>query len=461
VPQLDFDAPLVVVTTDSHIGPRLREDLRPYCPKKYLEEYDAYIELCAPASSDPVDSYFRVFNSTIDEETLNGNEATRVSLAALRRNATAGHYDAQERVKDMDRDGVAAEVVFHGSQNGHSFPFLDPTLGTFNALHFSPNKSPHELELAAVGIHMYNQFLADQCSTSPGRHIGLMHLPMWDIEAAVRELEWAYGAGLRGVNFPAPKAGIRPYDDLAWDPFWGACEERGLVLTTHDGAGIDDMTVTRAHTHLAVSLEGDLTRKLFPRLIFGGTFERFPNLKLVLTELENPASAWWVQTARRYDQIWEVNRKSLSAQAPRRPSDYMANNIFLGQSFLHAVPAEVTVAVERGYASNFTWGSDYPHQEGVYRHVEDDETEPRTRSGLRAAFCQAPPEAAIAMIGATAAKIYSCDLDDLAAVARRINAITLRELAVPPAVIPDEWALTAQSQHLYPEFHGAAALPVA
>ena len=30
-------APLVIVSCDTHIGPRLGEDLRPYCPKEHLD----------------------------------------------------------------------------------------------------------------------------------------------------------------------------------------------------------------------------------------------------------------------------------------------------------------------------------------------------------------------------------------------------------------------------------------
>jgi hypothetical protein len=35
--------PIVMVSTDTHIGPRLREDLRRCCPRKYLRAYDDYI----------------------------------------------------------------------------------------------------------------------------------------------------------------------------------------------------------------------------------------------------------------------------------------------------------------------------------------------------------------------------------------------------------------------------------
>jgi predicted TIM-barrel fold metal-dependent hydrolase len=451
MPETTTDQPLVVVTTDSHIGPRLKEDLRDYCPKQYLEEYDDYVRGYEP-HLDPT-SMFRVFNPDFDVAPRSA-EGFQVSMAALKLNATAGHHDVHARLKDMDRDGVAGEIIYHGSQNGHPFPFLDPSGGTFNAQWWTPTGSARELELAAVGQQMYNRWLADQCSVEPERHVGLAHLPMWDIDAAIQELERAHSSGLTGINLPGPKPGIKPYDDLAWDAFWAICEERGIALSTHDGAGFDDLSVRRPHMLIALSLEGDLPRKMFPRLIFGGTFERFPNLKLALTELQHPASAWWTQLCKRYDQIWEANLEVLRAQVPRPPSEYISSNVFLGQSYLHAVPSEVTIAVRDGYASNFMWGSDYPHQESVYRPAEDDDVETRTQLGLRNALHSAPPDMATAILGETAARVYSMDLDKLKVVARRIGAMTLDQLLVPPVEVPDEWAVIARTQNPYPEFHG-------
>ena len=34
--------PVVVVSNDTHIGPRLIEDLRPYCPSKHLDDFDRF-----------------------------------------------------------------------------------------------------------------------------------------------------------------------------------------------------------------------------------------------------------------------------------------------------------------------------------------------------------------------------------------------------------------------------------
>jgi predicted TIM-barrel fold metal-dependent hydrolase len=447
---IEVDEHLIVVTTDSHIGPRLKEDLREYCPKRHLADYAAFLRAVEPFS-DPFGIYKMFDDAAADDSSA--SRGRQLSFAALKRNATPGHHDVRERLKDMDRDGVAAEIIYHGSQNGQCFPFLKPAGGTFNAFVFSPIGSAHELELAAVGQHMYNQWLADQCSVEPERHVGLAHLPMWDIEAATRELEWAHAAGLRAVNFPAPKPGIAPYDSPSWEPFWAAVEERGMALCTHDGAGVDDVSVARPHSLLASFLEGDLIKKMFPRMIFSGLFERHPDLRLVLTELQQPASSWWTQTGQRYDELWETNRDRLGEQVPYRPSEYIASNVFLGQSYLHALPSEALIAVRDGYAANIMWGSDYPHQEGVYRHPEPSETETRVQLGLRNAFSAAPADVARAMVGETAVSVYGLDRERLARVAMRIGAITPGRLATPLADPPAEWAILARSQTVFPEYH--------
>jgi predicted TIM-barrel fold metal-dependent hydrolase len=442
VDAVSLDEPLIVVTTDSHIGPRLAEDLRPYCPAEHLDDYDDFVRRCEPYT-DP-----KALFSTFAPKDQNPDFATRV--AALERNATEGHHDVAARLVDMDRDGVAAEIIFHGSQNGQPFPFIDPAGGTFNAMIFSPIGSRRELDLAAVGQRMYNTWLADQCSQAPERCIGLAHLPMWDIDAAIHELERAHDAGLRGVNFPAPKLGITPYDDLRWEPFWAVCQERGIILSTHEGSAVDDVSVNRPHTPLVAQME-ELPRKMLPRLIFSGIFERFPGLKLVLTELQQPTSLWWTQTARRYDELWEQNRLQLAEELPRPPSEYLHGHVFLGQSLLHALPSEVQRAIDDGYSANVLWGSDYPHQEGVYRRSTNDADETMTERGLRNAFSSVAPEYARAMVGENAVAVYGLDRATLLEVSRRIGAITLAELGRPLETIPEEWRIISRA-HVFPEY---------
>jgi hypothetical protein len=137
----------------------------------------------------------------------------------------------------------------------------------------------------------------------------------------------------------------------------------------------------------------------------------------------------------------------------------MAANVYLGQSYLHALPSEVDIAVRDGYAANFTWGSDYPHQEGVYRHPDPDDVETRISMGLRHAFSGAPADVAKGMVGENAIAAYALDRTQLAAVAERIGAITPSRLATPLDTVPEEWAILARSQTVFPEYHLANPVP--
>jgi hypothetical protein len=149
----------------------------------------------------------------------------------------------------------------------------------------------------------------------------------------------------------------------------------------------------------------------------------------------------------------------LEQAVPRPPSEYIASNVVLGQSYLHALPSEVEIAVRDGYAANFTWGSDYPHQEGVYRHPDPDEEETRISMGLRHAFSGAPADVAKGMVGENAVAAHGLDRSRLAAVAERIGAITPSRLATPLDTVPEEWAILARSQTVFPEYHLANPEP--
>lgn len=316
--EVDRQEPVVVVSNDTHIGPRLVEDLREYCPGQYLEEFDA-------------------FAATARKE----REAAETMLAGSGylnhpNFRTEGHHDSAARLRDYDHDGVAAGVLFHGSMNLEPIPFISQPLGR-------PRVQANQ-ELVDVGQRIYNRWLADFVSQAPDRHIGLAYLPMWDVEAAVTEVRWAHGAGLRGINFPAMRDGEVPeYNRRSWEPLWAVCEELQMPLVTHVGGG----TTARYSGLEAVALmqiesAGFLSQRAVWWMIFGGVFERHPGLKLVITETPGD---WFSTKATELDTLhafYESKRDepltaALLAQVPRPPSEYMARNVFFRREFRLAV----------------------------------------------------------------------------------------------------------------------------
>jgi predicted TIM-barrel fold metal-dependent hydrolase len=324
-------------------------------------------------------------------------------------------------------------VIFHGLNQGagvYPLPWGD-NIGVGGDA-----STPHDL--VGLGRHIYNRWLADFCSVEHERRAGLCQLPMWDIDAAIDELEWAAEAGLRGVNFPRVQPGIRSYNDPAWDRFWSACEDLVMPLTTH-AQGIPIGPSQEFTSGLpgggiigTLDLIGESARMAMPYLIFGGVFDRHPRLNLVFTE---QPGTWWDTTMHGLDSMVKglssYNGPSAHALSKlgKLPSEYCAEQVFIGATCLAEFEAKAAVA--GGYQTQVLYGTDYPHPEGSFQLAQSDDEYPMTKLTLRDALHDIDRESAARMAGENAARVYGLDLDKLRAVAARINAITFDELTDP------------------------------
>jgi predicted TIM-barrel fold metal-dependent hydrolase len=415
--------PVVIVSNDTHIGPRLVEDLRPYCPAAHLDEFDA-------------------FAATADTEKQAASRMLEGSGYLDHPNfRTAGHHDSAARLADYDHDGIAAGVIFHGSMNMEPIPFVGGGLG-------KARRAPVDVELAGVGQAIYNRWLADLVTEAPHRHVGLAYVPMWDVDAAVAEVQWARDAGMKGINFPAMRDGDLPeYNRRSWEPLWQVCEELQMPLVTHVGAatnarysGLESVALLQVESGNFVS------KRAIWWMIFAGVFERHPGLKLVITE--TPGS-WFRGTAEELDGVYswyeakrdEPLNQALFEQVPRRPSEYMARNVFFGASF--ASPLEVEQAVLHGLESQLLWGSDYPHLEGTFVYDEGHARPSVTRASLRNTFANVPAAATRRMVGGNAIDVFGLDAEALQAIACQIDAPTIEELGTPIDAMPAGASVTA------------------
>lgn len=410
----DADAPAVVVSCDSHVGPLLRGQLRDYCPAEHLDAFDAFAD---------------AHEAALAESMARRGENDREAFASEYPEGTLpGHHDIDARIADMDREGVAAEVIYHFSMNGEPLPFVTNPAGGLGAV------SGDALAMGAVGYRIYNRWLADFVSVQPERHVGLAYLPTWDIDAAVAEVEWAADAGLKGVNFPPPgRPGHLEYNHPAWEPFWSACEANGMALHTHSGnaAAFDYFGGPGGQDLLVYECGGWMGRRAVWWLIHGRVFARHPDLKLVITE---QYEGWWTSTLRELDAVYVRFGWRNPDQLPELPSEYARRNVLLGASFLSKHLA--AQALQEGFVDNVLWGRDYPHIEGSF-HVFDGPPERAvSRLALRNTLAGLPVDAARAMAGENAVRALGLDREALARVAARIGAPSGAELVTPPADLP-------------------------
>jgi predicted TIM-barrel fold metal-dependent hydrolase len=417
---IDMAAPVPIVSCDGHIGPRW-SDMRPYCPKALLEQYDAEEAQLAVMAAQ--------FGALVPEE-MEAPQARVHAEQAARMRAAEGAHDMRARLRDMDADGVVAELIFHGVQDLRPVPWVG--LAGFQLGELQRGEG---MDLASAGIHMYNQWLADACSIEPERHVGAALLPMWDIGASVRELEWARRAGLRAVNFPSPRRGLRFYDDPAWEPLWSACDDAQMPLVTHAGAiDVEDVHTTGRHAVFLAELEsgGWPGRRALNRMIFSGVFERHPGLELLLVEQNHH---WWTATIEEMDSAYLSHSWMVSDIMPKPPSEYLRDHVFIGASFM--APFEAEAAVRDGYADNVMWGRDYPHVEGTWQPAVPGDERNMTLESLRYCYSGVAAEQTKAMISDNGIRILGLDHRALQKVAERIGSPSLERIAKPIDAIPE------------------------
>ncbi len=329
------------------------------------------------------------------------------------------NWDNERRIREMDGQGVVAEVVFPNT--------VPPFFPTGQVVAPAP-KNDGEFPKRLAGLHAHNRWLVDFVAAYPKRRAGLGQIFLNDVEQAVGDVRWMKDHGIAGVLLPgvAPDTPwIEPLYSPIYDPLWAVCQELEMPVTHHSGgSGIPAYGNYPFYNTLFVLETGFFCNRAFWHLVVSGVFDRFPDLKLVLTE---QGTAWVPGTLARMDQLWErmvATGRIGELGAPegaitkRKASDYFRDNVWMGASF----PGPADAAAFEGIGiDKVMWGSDYPHDEGTY---------PNTRESLRAAFSDWREPELRMVLSENIAKVYGFDLDALAPLAAA-HGPAVDELAVP------------------------------
>ena len=115
--------------------------------------------------------------------------------------------DPHLRAKELDRDGVDAEVIY----------------GMLAAA-----AKLSDAEASAEMLRIYNDFIIDFCKHYPQRMIGLACLPFGDIEAAAKEVHRVAKLGVKGVELSC-SWDMKPMWHPSWEPLWQAINEDAVA----------------------------------------------------------------------------------------------------------------------------------------------------------------------------------------------------------------------------------------
>ena len=250
--------------------------------------------------------------------------------------------DPALRLKDQDRDGVQAEVLYG-------------ILGTAQRL--------NDPEAAAEVMRIYNEWLDGFCTSRPGRFAGIASIPNHDMAAAVTEIgRVARRGGVRGVEV-SKTHDMKPLHDPSWNDLWSAAAEAELPVHFHTiGTTRPDfsgMSKQQARAAFAVHITGFQLAMAWTlmEIIYGGVLEAHPKLKVVIGE---SGIGWIPYVLEHMDLEWEDQFKDLTLTM--KPSDYWRRQCKatyqsdkVGIRLLDLLGEETVM-----------WGSDFPHPDGVW-----------------------------------------------------------------------------------------------
>ena len=94
-----------------------------------------------------------------------------------------------------------------------------------------------------AGLRAHNRWMVDFCAQTPGRRKSPIQIFLYDIDDAFAEIRWGHEAGLPAVLVPAvaPNHPLEGLWSRRYDPIWALCQELGLPVNQHVGAGTPDL----------------------------------------------------------------------------------------------------------------------------------------------------------------------------------------------------------------------------
>ncbi len=393
-----------VISADSHVAVAL-PTFREYMPAKHLDTFDAYLsareEIARKRSSDMME----LFKDALD--THPKKLKAFVEHPACVPGGAPGLWDPQVRLQHMDEQGIAGDVLI---------PDFAPWDVPFGALDGGMEKrggiiergQMYEPELVAAGCHAWNAWLADFCTHSPDRFAGMALVPAHDPSRAAEEVRWAAEAGMRGgILLPGQFPGLPGYHDPMYDPMWQALAETRMPVNIHVGNDLPKYEGEEAFTLISTE-QMFFGRRTLWFLMWGGVFERFPDLKVVFTEQD----CYWVpQTLNELEDIYDgqFSGAPVRKQLSLRPSEYWRRQCYAAATFMSRPEAERRHLIG---IDNIMWAGDYPHIESTW---------PYTQLVIRHTFNGIPEEEIAQVLCGNAAELYGFDVEKLDVIAEKIG----------------------------------------
>jgi aminocarboxymuconate-semialdehyde decarboxylase len=256
---------------------------------------------------------------------------------AARGGGSGGSILGPGRLQVMDRQGVDVQAL---SINGYWWYEAD-----------------RDLARRIVGAQ--NEGLAEWVARHPDRFVALASVALQHPELAAAQLEDAVKRlGLRGASIGGHVNGEDP-SLPKYDPFWAKAAALGVVVFMHPGGAVNLIKDG------ALQGRGDLgniignpleTTYFLSRLIFDGTFDKFPGLRVCAAHAGGYLPSYLGRT-----EAACVVRENANCANRKKPSEYLKSHIlvdtmiFSGEGLRHLVAEMGVGQIVYGTDVPFNW----------------------------------------------------------------------------------------------------------
>jgi len=243
-----------------------------------------------------------------------------------------GHFDYELRIREMDRFGIDLSIVSLTC----------------------PNVYWGDGETSELAARESNDSMQAAQARWPDRIRWFTSLPWEYPDRAIRELERSCANGAVGVMVLGNIAG-KGLTDPMFEPVWAAIDQRALPVLVHptDPLGAEAMGIAPHNLFWSVGFTYDTTLAV-AKMIFGGFFDRFPNLKLIASHgggmLPYLVGRFEMGDRVEFDHLREIKRK---------PTDYL-RHIYYDSITYDLKPLRYLIDVVG--LSQVMLGTDWPHR---------------------------------------------------------------------------------------------------
>lgn len=226
-----------------------------------------------------------------------------------------------------------------------------------------------------------NDDIAELISKYPKNYLGLATIPMQDTELAIQELERCKEIGLTGVQIGSNINDLNLSEDRFF-PIFEACEKLSLAVLVHPWNMMGQKQMQKYWLPWLVGMPAETARAVCS-LIFGGIFEKLPNLRVNFAH----AGGSFLSTIGRIQHGFDCRPDLVAIDNPINPKSYIGK--FWVDSITHD-PLMLEYVLKLQGSKKITLGTDYPFPLGdleIGKFIEEMELDNTVKEDI---FCNGP-----------------------------------------------------------------------